>query len=59
MIISGALKIMQSMVVNMRGKLDELVAVWLGMLFVNIQHQTKEENVDTVLDLAAQAMLFL
>jgi hypothetical protein len=55
----GALKMMQSMLSNMRGKIDQLIPGWLGLLFVSIQQQTKEQNMDTVLDLVAQAMLFL
>ncbi len=55
----GALKMMQSMLANLRGKIDNLIPGWLGLLFINIQQQTKEENMETVLDLVAQAMLFL
>lgn len=55
----GAMKMMQSMLANMRGRLDAQVPAWLGLLFVSIQQQTKEDNMETVLDLVAQAMLFL
>ncbi len=55
----GGLKLMQSLLANLRGKVDALVPPWLGLLFVSIKQETQSDNMGTVLDLVAQTMVFL
>jgi hypothetical protein len=54
----GGLKMLESMLANLRGKVDALVPKWLGLLFLGIKHELAEQNLENVLDLACHTTLF-
>lgn len=55
----GGLKLVQSCLANLRGKIDNLVGPWLGLLFQNIQWAIRREDEEFVVDLTCMTLLFV
>ena len=55
----GGLKLLQSVLANMRGRVDAQLGPWMGMLFAAVKHESEAQNLESVMDLTSQTLLFL
>lgn len=55
----GGLKMMQSVLANCRGRVDGVLGQYLGFIFSAIKHDSAQQDMESVQDLTAHALLFL